>query len=107
MTRRLLFTLPLPLMLVALSLTGAGAPVEADLILTGGKIITVAQAFSIREAIALKGDRVLAVGSVNDIASLKGSSTRVIDLRGRTLMPGLIDTHLHQIGAGGNLRKVD
>lgn len=108
MTTRLLRRLLLcPLLLVALSLTGAGAPIEADLILTGGKIVTVDQAFSIREALAIKGDRIVAVGSAAEIATLKGPSTRVIELRGRMLMPGLIDTHLHQIGAGLNLRKVD
>ena len=50
---------------------------------------------------------ILAVGSAAEIATLKGASTRVIELKGRMLMPGLIDTHLHQIGAGLNLRKVD
>lgn len=89
-----------------LGLAGAGAPLQADLILTGGKVVTVDKAFSIQEAVAIRGNRILATGSAAEIAPLRGAGTQVVDLHGHTVMPGLIDTHLHQIGAGLDLRKV-
>ena len=71
-----------------------------DLVLTNGKIITVDERFSIAQAIAVKGDRILAVGTNQDIAQLAGPNTRRIDLRGRSVIPGLIDNHAHLLRAG-------
>src|SRR5437016_5482421 len=74
---------------------------DAELILYNGKIITVDRAFSIHEAIAVKGDRIMAIGT--DAAVLKAeraSRTDVIDLRGRTVLPGLFDSHVHALEAG-------
>src|SRR5262245_29039147 len=66
-----------------------------DLILSNGKIITVDERFTIAQAVAVKGDRIIAVGSNADVNPLAGPSTRRIDLRGRAVIPGLIDNHLH------------
>src|SRR5579864_1560827 len=71
----------------------------ADTVLVNGKILTVDRQFSIREAIAIRGGRIQAVGSTADIRKLAGPSTRSIDLQGRTVIPGLIDSHLHTIRA--------
>ncbi len=71
----------------------------ADLVLVGGKIITVDASFSIHRAMAVKGDRILAVGSDADIARYQGAQTQVIELGGRVVMPGLIDSHLHATSA--------
>ena len=71
----------------------AGGP--ADIILTNGKVITVDDQFSIAQAVAIRGDRIVAVGSNADINRLAGPSTRRIDARGRTIMPGFIDNHAH------------
>jgi predicted amidohydrolase YtcJ len=78
----------------ALSLEGQQAA-PADTILTNGKIITVDDRFSIAQAVAIRGDRIVATGSNQDIARLAGPSTRRIDLRGRAVVPGLIDNHAH------------
>ena len=66
-----------------------------DIILSNGKIITVDQTFSIAQAVAIRGDRIVAVGSNQEINRLAGPSTRRIDLRGRSVIPGFIDNHAH------------
>ncbi len=71
-----------------------------DVILTGGKVITVDEKFTIAQAIAVKGERVVAVGSNEDISSLAGPATRRIDLAGRAVVPGMIDNHAHYMEEG-------
>ena len=71
----------------------------ADLVLLGGKIITVDAAMSIHRAMAVKDDRILAVGSDEEIARDKGPNTKVVELGGRVVMPGLIDSHTHATSA--------
>src|SRR5215212_11492622 len=68
---------------------------EGEILLLGGKILTVDQAFSIGEAIAVRGDHIVAVGSNAEARAAVGPDARVIDLRGRTVVPGLIDAHPH------------
>ena len=75
-------------------------PQPADMVLRNGKIVTVDREFSIKEAVAIKNGRFIAVGSDRDVRPLMGSSTRVIDLGGRTVVPGLIDSHIHATVAG-------
>jgi hypothetical protein len=70
-----------------------------DLILLNGKVITVDDRFSIAQAIAIQSDRFLATGSSEQIARLAGPLTRRIDLHGRTVIPGLIDDHIHLLRA--------
>ncbi|MBY0269904.1 MAG: amidohydrolase [Burkholderiales bacterium] len=70
-----------------------------DTILVNGKIITVDDRFSIVQALAIKNQRIVAAGSSADIRKLAGSGTTVIDLQGRTVIPGLIDNHSHWIRA--------
>ena len=72
---------------------------QADLILTGGKVVTVDDRFSIVQAIAVKGERVIAIGSTAEVRKLAGANARTIDLGGRTVIPGLIDNHAHWIRA--------
>lgn len=67
----------------------------ADLILFNGKIVTVDKNFSIAEAIAISNDKIIAVGTMSKMKRFSGSSTRIIDLKGKTVVPGLIDSHLH------------
>jgi hypothetical protein len=76
-------------------LVNAQQPPPADLILTNGKIITVDRKFSIAQAVAVRGDRILAVGTNQEITRLAGPNTRRIDLRGRAVTPGFIDNHSH------------
>ncbi len=86
------------LVMAAICLSCGGRP-NADLILHSGKVITVDPAFSIAAAIAVQGDRILAVGSDAEIQKFAGNGTQQVDLRGKVLMPGLTDSHLHALGA--------
>lgn len=72
-------------------------PVPCDIILTNGKVVTVDPRFSIAEAVAVSGDRILAVGAEKEMGALAGPNTRKIDLEGKTVVPGFIDTHPHMI----------
>src|SRR6185436_10249720 len=72
----------------------------ADVILTNGKIITVDEKFTIAQALAIKGNRIVAVGSNGQISQMAAATTRRIDLRGRAVVPGLIDNHMHLLRAG-------
>lgn len=81
--------------LYCLSVTGCNTKNSPDMLLINGKIITADKNFSIAEAVAVKGDRIAAVGSNREILRLSGKETKVIDLKGRTVIPGLIDAHLH------------
>ena len=73
---------------------------DADLVILGGKIVTMDPRESIAEALAVKFGRVLAVGSSDDMGSLVGDGTEVMDLKGATVVPGLIDSHCHMATAG-------
>ncbi len=72
---------------------------RADLVAYHGKIVTVDPQFRIAEALAVKGDRILAVGSDAEILALAGPETQRVDLGGKTVLPGLIDSHTHPVGA--------
>lgn len=71
----------------------------ADLIVHNGKIVTVDAAFSIAQAMAVKDGTIVAVGRDGDVLATKGASTNVIDLGGKTVLPGLIDSHVHPSAA--------
>jgi predicted amidohydrolase YtcJ len=66
-----------------------------DLLFENGKILTVDRGFSIAQSIAIAGDRIAAVGRSADLRALANPNTRIIDLRGRAVVPGLIDGHAH------------
>ncbi len=91
-----------PLFLAAILLFLAASPSlaqAADQIYTNGQIVTVDPAFSIQQAFAVSGDRILAVGSNNEVHAVRGPKTQVIDLGGKMVLPGLIDSHTHPTGA--------
>lgn len=72
----------------------------ADLVLLNGKIVTMDKTFSIRQAVAIREGMILAVATNDEIRRLAGPNTKIIELKGRTVLPGLIDSHLHAIRAG-------
>jgi predicted amidohydrolase YtcJ len=74
----------------------------ADLVLRGGKVITVDKDFRVADGVAIRDGRFLAVGSEEQIVGHIGPRTQVIELAGKTVVPGLIDTHLHQLFAALN-----
>ncbi|HZL93474.1 MAG TPA: amidohydrolase [Vicinamibacterales bacterium] len=81
---------------------GIAVPASAqapDTILINGKIITLDSRSMVAMGLAVTDGRITATGSTDDVRRLAGPSTRVIDLRGRTVIPGLIDSHLHAIRA--------
>lgn len=83
----------------------AQAPQPADVILVNGNVLTVDAADRIAQAVAVRGSRIVAVGSNAEIERLVGSGTRRIDLRGRTVTPGLLDAHAHF--SGGYAERLD
>lgn len=72
----------------------------ATLVLLNGKVVTVDENVPDGDAIAVRGDRILGVGSGEEIQPLIGPNTRVIDLQGQLAIPGLIDSHAHFMGIG-------
>ncbi|MEO7823008.1 MAG: amidohydrolase [Gemmatimonadaceae bacterium] len=80
---------------------------SADLILTNGRIYTVDITRPLVTSIAVRGGRVVFVGSDTEARALAGNATRVIDLKGNSVVPGLIDAHAHLLGLGMSLRQVD
>ena len=70
-------------------------PNTADMIMYNGKIITVDREFSIVQAVAIKGNTIVAVGKDHDMDPFKGAQTKMVNLRGKTVVPGLIDSHIH------------
>ncbi len=80
--------------LAGLSTVHASAP-EADLVLTNGKIITVDSRNSVFEAVAVRNGKIIDTGATAKIAHYTGGGTKVIDLQGKAVTPGLIDSHAH------------
>src|SRR5215510_1097985 len=72
----------------------------ADLVLTNGKIVTVEDAMPQAQAIALRGDRIQALGTSADMKRYVGPSTQVIDMQGQLAIPGFIEGHGHFSGVG-------
>lgn len=83
-----------------MALSGLKSPAqEADLILHRGRIATVDGAFRIVSAMAVRGDRILAVGTDEEVLGHRGPRTEVVDLEGRLVLPGLMDSHAHPASA--------
>lgn len=91
--------IPSFLFLLGCFFTQAGKAQVPDLILTNGKIFTADSSRPLAEALAIKGDRIVAVGTTADIAKVAGGNTRKVNLEGRTVIPGINDAHDH-IGFG-------
>jgi len=79
---------------------------SADLIITNAKVWTVDKAHPTAQAVAVIGDRIIAVGSNTEIDVLHGPGTKVIDARGKLLLPGFNDTHVHFVVSGSRLDQI-
>ncbi len=75
---------------------------KADIVFINGEVITVNQKNEVAEALAINGDRISAVGTNQEIKVFIGEETNVIDLQGKSLLPGFIDSHIHLILYGVN-----
>jgi len=83
--------------------TASGPP---DVVLVGGDVWTMDPAHPRAQAVAWRGDQVVAVGDDAAVRALAGASTRIIDLHGRAATPGLVDAHCHLYGLGTDLENV-
>ncbi|WP_374471819.1 amidohydrolase [Phenylobacterium sp.] len=97
-TAQLLLAAASSALALALSSPATAADVAADLVFVNGKVITVDGKDTIASGVAVKGDRIVAVG---DVAAWRGAQTKVVDLKGRALLPGFIDAHSHVEGMAG------
>jgi predicted amidohydrolase YtcJ len=79
----------------------------ADLLLLNGKVVTVDDKDSIVEAVAVKADRIVSTGSSADIKKLAKKGAKIIDLKGKTVLPGIIDSHTHPHNAAMNFLEID
>jgi predicted amidohydrolase YtcJ len=79
----------------------------ADLIVHHARVMTVDAAFSFAEAVAARGGKVVAVGTNDAVLDLKGPNTKVIDAGGKTVLPGLIDSHIHPVGAAASEARAE
>lgn len=86
--------------LVACVSQPAEAPQNAELVLRGGRIATLDERVPQAQAIALRGGRIVALGSDAEIASSIGPDTQVIELSGRRVIPGIVESHAHLLGVG-------
>lgn len=93
--------------LAMLAPAALGAQSAADLVLVNGKIYTVDNTRPFTSALAVRGGRVLFVGSDVEARTLANASTSVIDLHGATVLPGFVDAHAHLLGLGNMLRRVN
>src|SRR5512140_1486985 len=75
-------------------------PMAPDLIMFNGQIVTVDSDFSIAEAVAIKDNKIVGVGSSAYLKKLAGENTRLLDLKGSTVLPGINDAHCHLNGFG-------
>ncbi len=85
----------------------AGADAAADFVMRGGVIVTAVEGTEPASAIAVAGDRILAVGSDEEVSAHIGPGTRVVELDGRLVTPGINDAHLHFASGGLSLLRVD
>jgi len=79
----------------------------ADLIVVNGNIHTMDRSLPTTEALAIHGNRIIAIGSNDDIKKLAGANTKVIDAKGRLVLPGFNDAHVHFMSGGFQLSSVD
>ena len=88
--------------LLPLLLAACGSEMElpaADTVFINGKVLTVDSEFSVAEALAIEGSRIVAVGDTETLSQRIGAATQVVELQGKTVIPGLIDNHMHFIRA--------
>lgn len=92
---------------MAIGLSSMESMAAADLILHNGKVFTAEQGKALQQAVAVEDGKVVKVGSDAEVLALKDPGTQVIDLQGKVLMPGFIDTHSHAVFGGVKLKSAD
>ncbi|HEY7412720.1 MAG TPA: amidohydrolase [Vicinamibacteria bacterium] len=97
---------PWSLLALLVSAEPVGAAAPADLVLRGGRV-WAGKGLPAASALAVRGERIVAVGDDAAVAGLAGPRTRVVDLRGRLVVPGFNDAHVHFLSGGASLLSVD
>src|SRR5688500_12290896 len=97
--------LAIPVVIAAVTVGGQvlPRPPAPDLILINGRVITVDRNFTIAEGVAIAGDRITTTGNEEQLRAMAGPTTRIVDLTGHTVIPGLMDNHLHGAGGGSGV----
>ena len=100
--------LPVSVTIIALSAGAWGQAVtRAETVIVNARIYTVNAKQPWAEALAIRGDKILAVGSAKDIAAYRGASTKVVDAQGKLVLPGFTDCHIHFMEGSLGLTRVD
>ena len=107
MSRRLFLSLAILCLCADLALAQGQASTVADTVVTNARIYTVNSQQPWAEALAIRGDKILAVGSAKDVAAYRGPATKVIDAQGRLVLPGFTDCHIHFMDGSMGLTQVD
>ena len=95
------------ILMALFAFTGCKKGPIADLVLLNGKVVTLDAHNTMAQALAVKGDRILAVGDNDQIKKMVGEQTRVLDVTGALVIPGLIEGHAHFLGLGEALSRLD
>jgi len=103
----LLFTLLITCLIIPAGCSTSDNPESASLVIQDARIATVSPEQPFAQALAVSGDRIVAVGSNDDIEPYIGKNTRVMSLEGAFVTPGLIDGHAHLTGIGQALQQLD
>src|SRR4051812_7840132 len=98
-TGEIMTRVALVVLLVSTASVLPAAAQAPDTVLVNGKILTVDGRSSVQEAVAIRDGKIAAVGRSADVRKLAGPATRIVDLGGRTVIPGMIDSHLHAVRA--------
>ena len=106
MTKKSSFVSFLLVLFLGLFVSSSFAALDADLILHNGKILTVDKDFRIVEAVAIRDGKFVATGNKADVMRSAGDKTKLIDLGGKTVIPGLNDSHNHMLWAGTAFKQV-
>lgn len=75
-----------------------------DMVLYNGKVITIDKDFRIVQAVAIRDGKFVAVGNDKEVIACAGEKTKMIDLKGKVVTPGIVDSHVHPVGIGLNLK---
>ena len=93
--------------IILLLLSGCGTAEEAELVIRNGRVLTVDENFSVKEAVAVLDGKILFIGSNREIEKYTGAGTEIIDAAGLTVLPGLIDSHAHLVSLGDELYNLN
>ena len=80
---------------------------RADIIITHARVLTMDESISHAQALAIAGNRIIAVGTAADVAELKSPATRIIDAQGCSVLPGFIESHMHLFSGAAELGNLD